>query len=221
NPVLVFALVLFIILLSPIILRPIKVPGIIGFILFGVILGPHGLNWLSKIDQQAVNMTGVDAIDLFSTIGLLYFVFIAGLELDMNEFQKTKNKSALFGFLTFIIPISIGFLVCYYLLGYILLLCILVASMFATYTLVTYSIVTRYGISKNEAVAITIGGTILTDTAVLIILAVIKGVNQGNIGSEFWVTLGVSFAIFLFIMFGVIPRIAKWFFARIEGEKTA
>lgn len=221
NPVLVFALVLFIILLSPIILRPIKVPGIIGFILFGVILGPHGLNWLSKIDQQAVNMTGVDAIDLFSTIGLLYIMFIAGLELDMNEFQKTKNKSALFGFLTFIIPISIGFPVCYYFLGYSLLPSILVASMFATHTLVTYPIVTSYGISKNEAVAITIGGTILTDTAVLIILAVIKGVNQGNIGSEFWVTLGVSFAIFLFIMFGLIPRVAKWFFSRIEGEKTA
>ncbi|WP_333802235.1 cation:proton antiporter, partial [Sphingobacterium multivorum] len=91
----------------------------------------------------------------------------------------------------------------------------------ATHTLVSYPIVNSYGISKMEAVAITIGGTILTDTAVLIILAVITGVSQGNIGNEFWITLTISFAIFLFIMFGVIPRIAKWFFERLGSEKTS
>ncbi len=210
NPVLIFSLVLFIILLSPILLRPIKVPGIIGLIISGMIIGPHGLNWLEKNS----------AVDLFSTIGLLYIMFIAGLELDMNEFKKTKHKSAMFGFFTFIIPISIGFPVCYYLLDYSLLTSILIASMFATHTLVSYPIVNRYGISKNEAVAITIGGTILTDTAVLIILAVIKGASQGAINNEFWITLGISFAIFLFIMFGVIPKIAKWFFEKVESEKT-
>ncbi len=221
NPVLVFTIILTIILISPIILRPIKVPGIIGLILFGVLLGPHGLNWLAKIDKDTLQGNGVDAIDLFSTIGLLYIMFIAGLELDMNEFKKTRNKSLLFGFLTFVIPISIGFPVCHYLLGYDLLPSILIASMFATHTLVSYPIVNSYGISKREAVAITIGGTILTDTAVLIILAVIVGAAQGDINQDFWVTLGVSFVLFLFIMFGVIPRIAKWFFQKIESEKTA
>ncbi|WP_293955255.1 MULTISPECIES: cation:proton antiporter [unclassified Sphingobacterium] len=211
NPVLIFSLVLFIILLSPIVLRPIKVPGIIGLIISGVIIGPHGLNWLEKNS----------AITLFSTIGLLYIMFIAGLELDMNEFKKTKNKSLLFGFLTFIVPISIGYPVCHLLLGYGVLPSLLISSMFATHTLVSYPIVNSYGISKMEAVAITIGGTILTDTAVLIILAVITGVSQGNIGNEFWITLAISFAIFLFIMFGVIPRIAKWFFERLGSEKTS
>ncbi|MCA5005524.1 cation:proton antiporter [Sphingobacterium bovistauri] len=210
NPVLIFSLVLLIILLSPILLRAIRVPGIIGLILAGVVVGPHGLNWLEKSS----------AVNLFSTIGLLYIMFIAGLELDMNEFKKTKHKSALFGFFTFIIPIAIGFPVCFYGLGYDLLPSVLIASMFATHTLVSYPIVSRYGISKHEAVAITIGGTILTDTAVLIILAVITGAAQGDINQEFWVTLGVSFAVFLLIMFGIIPRIAKWFFQRVESEKT-
>lgn len=210
NPVLIFSLILFIILLSPILLRPIKVPGIIGLIISGMIVGPHGLNWLEN--NSAVN--------LFSTIGLLYIMFMAGLELDMNEFKKSRNKSLVFGFLTFIIPISIGFPVCYYLLDYSFLSSLLIASMFATHTLVSYPIVSRYGISKDEAVAITVGGTILTDTAVLIILAVITGSAQGNINQEFWVTLGVSFLVFLLIMFGVIPRIAKWFFTKIQSEKT-
>ena len=209
NPVLIFSLILFIILLSPILLRRLNIPGIIGLIIAGVVIGPYGLNILEKNS----------AVDLFSTIGLLYIMFIAGLELDLNEFKSHRNKSLLFGFFTFIIPLGIGFPVCYYLLGYDFNASALTASMFATHTLVAYPIVSKFGISKNQAVAITVGGTILTDTAVLIILAVIMGNSQGSLNQEFWIRLGVSLAIFSFIMFFIIPRIAKWFFRKLESEK--
>ncbi len=211
NPVLIFALILLIILLSPILLRRLNVPGIVGLIISGVIIGPHGLNILEKNS----------AVDLFSTIGLLYIMFIAGLELDMNEFQSNRNKSLLFGFFTFIIPLTIGFPVCFYLLGYDFNASFLTASMFSTHTLIAYPIVSRLGVSKNQAVAITVGGTILTDTAVLIILAVIMGNSHGNLNQAFWIRLGVSLAIFSAIMFMIIPRIAKWFFHKLEGEKHA
>lgn len=209
NPVLIFSLILFIILLSPILLRKLNIPGIIGLIIAGVVIGPNGLYILEKNS----------AIELFSTIGLLYIMFIAGLELDMNEFKSNRNKSLLFGFFTFIFPLGIGFPVCYYLLGYDFNASFLTASMFATHTLVTYPIVSKLGVSKNQAVAITVGGTILTDTAVLIILAVIMGNSQGNLNQEFWIRLGVSLIIFSAIMFLVIPRIAKWFFQKLESEK--
>ncbi len=209
NPVLIFSLILFIILLSPILLKRLNIPGIIGLIIAGVVIGPHGFNILEKNS----------AVDLFSTIGLLYIMFIAGLELDMNEFKSNRNKSLLFGFFTFIIPLGIGFPVCFYLLGYDFNASFLTASMFATHTLVAYPIVSKLGVSKNQAVAITVGGTILTDTAVLIILAVIMGNNQGSLNSEFWIRLGVSLAIFSAIMFLIIPRIAKWFFRKLESEK--
>ncbi len=209
NPVLIFSLILFIILLSPILLRRLNIPGIIGLIIAGVVIGPHGFNILEKNS----------AVDLFSTIGLLYIMFIAGLELDMNEFKSNRNKSLLFGLFTFIFPLGIGFPVCYYLLGYDFNASFLTASMFATHTLVAYPIVSKLGVSKNQAVAITVGGTILTDTAVLIILAVIMGNSQGNLNSEFWIRLGVSLAIFSAIMFLIIPRIAKWFFRKLESEK--
>ncbi|GAA6768050.1 hypothetical protein AAFH68_40020 [Flavobacterium sp. CGRL1] len=211
NPVLIFSLILFIILLSPILLKKINIPGIIGLIISGVIIGPHGLNILAKNS----------AVDLFSTIGLLYIMFIAGLELDMNEFKANRNKSLLFGFFTFILPLSIGFPVCFYLLKYDFNASFLTASMFATHTLVAYPIVSKLGIAKNQAVAITVGGTILTDTAVLIILAVIMGSAQGSLNQAFWIKLGVSLAIFSAIMFLVIPRIAKWFFKKLESEKHA
>ncbi|GAA3748251.1 MULTISPECIES: cation:proton antiporter [Flavobacterium] len=211
NPVLIFSLILFIILLCPILLKKINIPGIIGLIISGVIIGPHGLNILAKNS----------AVDLFSTIGLLYIMFIAGLELDMNEFKANRNKSVLFGFFTFILPLSIGFPVCFYLLKYDFNASFLTASMFATHTLVAYPIVSKLGIAKNQAVAITVGGTILTDTAVLIILAVIMGSSQGNLNQAFWVKLIVSLAIFSAIMFMIIPRVAKWFFKKLESEKHA
>ncbi|MGN6601171.1 MAG: cation:proton antiporter [Ginsengibacter sp.] len=209
NPVLVFSLILFIILLSPILLKRLNIPGIIGLIISGVIIGPHGLNILAKNS----------AVDLFSTIGLLYIMFIAGLELDMNDFKANKNKSLLFGFFTFTLPLVIGFPVCFYLLGYGFNAAFLTASMFATHTLIAYPIVSKLGISKNEAIAITVGGTILTDTGVLLILAIIMGNHQGNLNVDFWIRLGISLLIFSLIMFLAIPKIAKWFFRKLESEK--
>lgn len=209
NPVLVFSLILTIILLSPILLKRLNIPGIIGLIISGVVIGPYGLNLLDKNS----------AIDLFSTIGLLYIMFIAGLELDLNEFKANRNKSVLFGFFTFIIPLAVGYPVCRYLLGYDFNAAFLTASMFATHTLVTYPIVSRIGISKNQAVAVTVGGTILTDTAVLIILAVIIGRSQGTLDTDFWIRLGISLTIFSAIMLVVVPAVAKWFFRKLENEK--
>lgn len=209
NPVLVFSLVLFIILLSPILLRRINIPGTVGLILSGVVIGPHGLNLLEKSS----------AVDLFSTIGLLYIMFIAGLELDVNEFRQHRHKSVLFGMLTFFLPISIGFPVCHFILGYDLSASLLTASMFATHTLVAYPIVSRMGVAKNQAVAVTVGGTILTDTAVLVLLAVILGYSQGVVGQDFWLRLAISLAVFIAIIFLLIPAIARWFFSKLESEK--
>jgi Kef-type K+ transport system membrane component KefB len=209
NSVLIFSIILLIILLAPIALRNLRIPGIIGLILSGVLIGPHGLN---MIQQNS-------AIVLFSTIGLLYIMFIAGLELDLKEFSKNRHKSLLFGFLTFIFPLGIGLPVCYYLLGYGFLTSLLTASMFATHTLVAYPIVSRLGVSKNEAVAITVGGTILTDTAVLIILAIVTGSASGGLTAELWLRLGISFTIFVLFVLLVIPPVSRWFFKRWEDEK--
>ncbi|HLT82066.1 MAG TPA: cation:proton antiporter [Cyclobacteriaceae bacterium] len=211
DSVLVFAVILFIILLAPILLRRLRIPGIIGLIISGVIIGPHGLFLIERSS----------AVDLFSTIGLLYIMFIAGLELDLGDFKKHRYKSAGFGFLTFLFPILLGFPVCYYLLGYGFNTSLLTASMFATHTLIAYPIVSRLGITRNEAVAVTVGGTILTDTAVLIILAAISGMESGNGTKELWARLGISILIFLLIVAFIIPRIAAWFFKRLEDEKNA
>lgn len=210
NPVLVFSIILLIILISPILFRRLNIPGIIVLIISGIIIGPFGAGLL---EQNA-------AIDLFSKIGLLYIMFIAGLELDMNQFKVNRNKSFTFGFFTFILPLAIGFPVCFYLLGYDFNASFLTASMFATHTLISYPIVSKMGVSKNEAVAITVGGTILTDTAVLIILAVIMGnAQEGGLTADFWIRLVISLTIFCAIMFFLVPKVASWFFTKMEKEK--
>lgn len=211
NPVLIFSLILFIILLTPILLKRFHIPSIIGLIISGVVIGPYGFNILSQNS----------AVDLFSTIGLLYIMFIAGLELDLNEFKINKHKSLVFGFFTFFIPLLIGLPVCYYGLGYNFDTSFLTASMFATHTLLTYPIVSRFGLAKNQAVAITVGGTILTDTAVLLILSIIKENHYGALSNAFWLRMGISIIIFLFILFFIIPRISTWFFRKLEDEKYA
>ena len=211
SSVLVFALILFIILLAPLLFRRIKIPGIIGLILAGVIIGPHGLNLIAKNS----------AIDLFSTIGLLYIMFLAGLELDLKGFSDYKHKSLVFGFFTFMAPLLIGYPVCRYLLEFSFETSFLVSSMFATHTLVTYPIVSRLGISRNEAVGITVGGTMLTDTAVLIILAIISGSVSGEITLNFWIKFSISVLLFLSIVLVLIPKLATWFFRNFEGEKNS
>lgn len=209
NPVLIFAVLLLIVLISPLLLKRLNVPGIIGLIIAGVVIGPHGFNLIS--DSEGVN--------LFSSIGLLYIMFIVGLELDLNEFKANRNKSVVFGFFTFIIPLIIGFPVCHYLLGYDIYASFLTASMFSTHTLVTYPIVSRMGVSKNQAVAITVGGTILTDTAVLVILAIVLNSHSGNFDFQFLLRLLTSISIFSFIVFFIIPKVAQWFFQKVESEK--
>ncbi len=216
NPVLIFSTILFIILLSPIILRKVKIPAIIGLILSGVIIGPNGIG---LIGAKLLESDG--SVKLFSVIGLLYIMFMAGLELDMTQFKRYRKKSFVFGFLTFAIPIVLGYPICLFGLGLSQTASILTASMFATHTLVAYPIISRLGISKNSVVAVAVGGTILTDTAVLIILAIISSSADGNLDSAFWIRLITSLAIFTFIMFYIIPKIAKWFFSKLESEKTS
>ena len=208
NPVLIFALILLIILFAPIILERIRIPGIIGLIVSGAIIGPHGFGMLEKSLF----------VDVFSTIGLLYIMFISGLELNLSEFKINRYKSIVFGIFTFCVPMAIGLPVCYYLLGFDIYASALIACIFATHTLVTYPIVSKLGITKDLSVAITVGGTILTDTAVLIMLAVILGGHNGELNQAFWVQLAISLVLFSGFVFLIIPRIAEWFFQKLESE---
>lgn len=209
DPIPIFVIVLFIILLAPILLRKLRIPSIIGLILAGMAIGDHGFNIVAK-----------GSIDLLGNAGLLYIMFLAGLELDMAEFKKNRHKSLVFGCFTFAIPLILGFALCYYLLQFNFLASLLVSSMFATHTLVAYPLASRMGITKNEAVTTTVGGTIITDTAVLLILAVITGSIEGDLDRQFWLRLSAMLLVFVFVVLIGFPYIGRWFFKKIKDDQT-
>ena len=209
NQVLAFAVIVSIILFAPILLNRIKIPHLIGLIIAGAIIGSNGFNLIKP-----------DSIALFSKVGLLYIMFLAGLEIDMVEFKKNSWKSLLFGLYTFSIPLGLGFLAGWYILHFSLLSSILLASMFATHTLIAYPIISRMGVTKNRAVTITVGGTVITDTLALLILAVIVGLAMGALSEHFWLRLSGSILVFIAIVIFLFPIITRWFLKRFNDNIT-
>lgn len=211
DPVIIFSVVLFIILLAPILFGRLHLPSIIGLIVSGILVGPHGFNLLAR-DASIV---------LFGTVGLLYIMFLAGMEIDLNDFKKNRNRSLSFGAYTFFIPMLLGILTSYFFLKLSLTSSILLASMFASHTLLTYPLLGRFGITRNEAVSVTVGGTMITDTAALLVLAIIAGSTKGELNAAFWVKLVLSFSVFAFVVLWGVPRLGKWFFKNLDTEGAA
>lgn len=208
NPVLIFSVILFIILLAPVILHRLKIPDLIGLIIAGAVIGPNGLGIMSRDSS----------IELFGTVGLLYIMFIAGLEIDMADLKKNYGKTMTFGIYTFLIPMILGTLTSVYWLDFSWSTSILLASMYASHTLITYPIVSKYGITKNRAVSIAIGGTVITCILSLLVLAVVVGMSTGEINHKFWVKLGLSTVVFIAVVVIAFPMLGRWFFKRYEDS---
>lgn len=208
DPVLKFMVILVIILFAPILFNRIKIPHILGLIIAGAIIGPYGINLLQR--DSSIILSG--------TAGLLYIMFLAGLEIDLGDLKKNSTRSIIFGILTFLIPMLFGILSGIYLMNYSVPTSILIGSMFASHTLITYPIVTKFDVVKNRAVVITVGGTIITVTLGLLVLAVIIGMQTGEVDSWFWTKLSVSILIFSAIVLLLFPIIGRWFFKKFSDS---
>ncbi|KAA0993346.1 cation:proton antiporter [Dyadobacter aurulentus] len=208
DPVLKFLLELVIILSAPLLLNKIKVPHLLGLLIAGALVGPNGFNLLAR--DSSVVVTG--------TTGLLYIMFLAGLEIDMGDFKRNKWKSVTFTAYTFAIPFILGFMGGYYVLHFSILTSVLFASLFSSHTLIAYPMVSKLGISKNLAVNITVGGTMITDVLSLLVLAVCVGMTQGEVDSAFWTRLGLSVIAFSVTVLFVFPIIGRWFFKKVDDK---
>lgn len=208
DPTWIFLLVLLIILFAPILLTKLRIPHIIGMILAGLAIGEHGFNILVRDSS----------FELFGKVGVYYIMFLAGLEMNMADFKKNRGKAVALGLLAFIIPIGIGMVTNVLLLKYSLITSILLASMYASHTLVAYPIVIRYGISRQRSVSIAVGGTAVTDTLTLLVLAVISGVFKGEAGGLFWLWLVVRFVVLGGLIMWLLPRVGRWFFRRYDDN---
>ena len=208
NPTWIFFLVLMIILFAPILLGRLRIPHIIGMILAGVVVGKYGLNILERDSS----------FELFGKVGIYYIMFLAGLEMDLENLKKNIAKALVFGVLTFGIPFGIGMWVGMSVLGFSMGASILLSCIFASHTLVSYPIVGRYGMARHDSVSISIGGTMFALTVALFVLAGISGIYRGELASGSWIWFIGKCVVYCAFVFLVFPRFARWFFRKYEDN---
>ena len=208
DPILKFMLILVIILTAPLLLNKLKIPYLLGLIIAGAVIGPHGLNLVLR--DSSIILSG--------TAGLLYIMFLSGLDMDMSDFKKNSWRSLVFGLYTFCVPLALGILAGHYVLGFPIYSSILLAGLFASQTLIAYPIVSKLGIARDKAVTIAVGGTVITDTLALLLLTVIVGMATGNVDEMFWWRLGGSVLLCIAIIVFLFPLLAHWFFKQCSDN---
>lgn len=209
-PLASFTILLLLILVFPPIFERIRLPGLVGLLFAGVVFGEEGLGLLDKNSES---------VKLLADIGKIYLMFVAGLEIDLEDFRKTRNQSLVFGFTTFIVPLSMGTL-----LGLAFKMgwnaSILLGSLLASHTLLAYPIVTRLGVVNNEAVIASIGATIFTDIGALLVLAICVAIGGGQFTLATLIGLLFNLAIYCVVVLFGFAYAGREYFRRTGEEEN-
>ncbi|APX97841.1 cation:proton antiporter [Natronorubrum daqingense] len=208
DPIIIFAIAMVVFLVAPLVFERYRLPGIIGIIVVGTAIGPNGFGFLDRSETFV----------LLGEVGLVYLMFLAGLEIDLGEFVANRDRSLVFGALSFLLPQGLGMAVGVWFLGFDVMTAALYAAIFSSHTLLAYPIVNKLGIVKNEAVTAAIGGTIFTDTAALLVLAIVAGAAAGDLTIGFWVSLVVGLVALFAGIWLLVPRLGRWFFRNVSEE---
>ena len=211
NPVLIFFTVLMILVLAPLIFKKIKIPHIVGLILAGVVVGPYGFHLLDRDSS----------FQIFGQVGLLYLMFLAGLEIDLFNMRKNMNKGLVFGLFTTFIPLIVGTFMSVWFLDVNWTTAVLIACIYASHTLIAYPIVSRFALSKSPVVLITIVGTIVAILGALLTLAIMVDVNRtGEFSAGSISVLLGTLVLYCTVVLVVFPRVTKWFFRNFSDQVT-
>ncbi|MGH7998861.1 MAG: cation:proton antiporter, partial [Brasilonema sp.] len=210
EPIVPFAILLVVILVVPILFERLQLPGLVGLLVSGVVLGPYGWNLLQT---ESAMMT------LLSDIGLVYLMFVAGLEIDIQQFRRTKNQSLGFGSLSFLVPLVVGTFV-----GRVFNFdwnsSILIGSLFASHTLLAYPIISRLGVVNNQAITVTIGATIFTDIAALLVLAICVAMKGGSFSFGRLIMLVSLLTLYSIVVLVGFDWAGKEFFRRSGDDEV-
>jgi Kef-type K+ transport system membrane component KefB len=207
----VFFVSFAVILVGPLVFERIGFPGIVGVIVGGLLIGPGVLDWVQR--QGAVESLG--------DLGILFLMFLAGLELDLDEFEANRRGALTFGAFTFTIPFALGIAVAAG-FGYGAATAMLFGSLWASHTLVAYPIVQEYGLLRDRSVGIAGGGTVMTDTLALSVLAIVAG-SVGSDARPARILLEVVVGVVILALFCafVLPWVTRWVFAGVGQHRGA
>ena len=204
SPTLIFFVVLLIILLAPIIMGKLRIPHIIGMVLAGMLIGEHGLNVLER-DHS---------FELFGKVGLLYIMFLAGLEMDMESVKKNSKRILWFGLLTCLVPLVLTYAMAMWLLDYSSTASFLLGCIMASNTLIAYPIISRYGMGRHPSVMLSVGASMLSLFMALMMLAALSASYSKDVGIGFWLLFVVKFAAFCTFSIWLIPKATRYFLRR-------
>jgi Kef-type K+ transport system membrane component KefB len=208
DPIAIFAILMSAILVAPLIFQRLRVPGLLGVICAGALVGPGGFGWLER-DRSIV---------LLGAVGLSYLMFMAGLSMDLGGFLRSRRQSLSFGSLSFFLPMALALIAGGTVLDYDVAPTLLLGAIVGSHTLLAYPIVSRIGITKNRAITICMGGTLVTDLVSLGLLAVVIGSRQEDTGATYWAKFALSVGLFVAFTVLVLPRLGRWFFRRFQYD---
>ena len=202
QPLGTFALLVALAMLVPPLFRRTGLPDLVGLLLAGVLVGPSVLNLLRPESET---------LQLASDIGAIYLLFIVGLEIDLEEFNRVRSRSLIIGVLHFVGGMATGGAIGF-LLGYPLVPCLLIGTLIATHTPLGYPIVRSYGAQRDEAVVVSVGSTILTDIASLVVLAIAIGLGRQSFSLANLAGLIAGVAIFALAVVTIIRTLGRRIF---------
>ena len=208
DPTLIFFVVLLIILFAPIIMGKLRIPHIIGMVLAGMIIGKYGLNILERDSS----------FELFGKVGLLYIMFLAGLEMDLESVKKNSKRFLIFGLLTCFIPLFLTYFMAIWLLDYSSEASFLLGCIMASNTLIAYPIVGRYGLQRDSSVMLSVGSSMISLFLALVMLAALVASYRGGTGVWFWVLFLLKFSAFLGASVWLIPKLTRYFLRRYSDS---
>ncbi|MBV9005701.1 MAG: cation:proton antiporter [Solirubrobacterales bacterium] len=211
GPAWEFLVLFLVVILGPPIVRRFRGPGIIGLIIGGFVIGPYGLNVIGAGDTTVPEL---------GQLGLLYLMFVAGVELDLALVRVHRRAVASFAGLTFLLPMLFG-VVIGFALSWSTPAALLLGALLSSHTLLLYPTVRQARLSTDTAVASAVGATVLTDTAALVVLAAVSGSQLAG-GSPVSTALQIVIGLTVLIGFslGLLPRLARFAFRYLGTDRV-
>lgn len=206
DPTWTFFIVLSVILFAPMLMHRLRIPSIVGMIIAGVLIGKYGFNILERDDS----------FKLFGKVGVYYIMFLASLEMNMQDVKSIQKQYLTLGLLSFLFPVLLGFTANYYIMGYGIMAAVLMAAMYASHTLISYPIVMRYGIARRKSVSIATGGTIVADVLTLLVLAGVTGMLDEDASNLHMLYLALKVMVVGATILFIFPRVGQWVFRRYD-----
>src|SRR5687768_14049429 len=172
-----------------------KQPLVIGYIIAGIIIGPHTPPFSLILNQ--------DILNLFAEMGVILLLFVVGMEFPIEKLRRIGKKALIIASSEAFGTFSIGFSVSFFILHFSLFDSAFVAlAISVTSTVIIMKVLEELEIIKEEASYIILGVAIMEDIIIISMLAVLQSVSTS--GDLSIVDILISISITMTFIFGVL-----------------